>query len=233
MSRLSNPLDLIAPLRSVMPHRNDLALLIVDMQYLDAHPDWGIGREAKRQGREADFAYYWERVREIIPRIQALQETSRALGIEMIHTRIASLTRDCRDSSRGHHLRGLLSPPDSREAEFLDEIKPLGDEIVISKTTSSPFSSTAIDRVLRNLAIRNLLVCGVATNACVEMTVRDAADRDYGVTVVEDACAGLSEELHRAALLTMDGFMGLVRMMSCHDACALLREMSASDAMTS
>jgi nicotinamidase-related amidase len=79
------------------------------------------------------------------------------------------------------------------------------------------------------MALRNLIVCGVATNACVEMTVRDAADRDYGVIVVEDACAGLSEELHRAALLTMDGFMGLVRMMTHRDACALLREIGVTE----
>jgi nicotinamidase-related amidase len=233
MSRLSNPLDLIAPPRSGPPRRDELALLIVDMQYLDADPDWGIGREAKRQGREAAFAYYWERVREIIPRIRLLQATCRELRIEVIHTRIASLTRDCRDSSLGHHLRRLLAPADSREAEFLEELGPVGDEIVISKTTSSPFSSTAIDRVLRNLAIRQLVVCGVATNACVEMTVRDAADRDYGVILVEDACAGLSEELHRAALLTMDGFMGLVRMLSCRDACDLLRQVAAAEGKAS
>jgi nicotinamidase-related amidase len=189
VAKLSNPLDLIAPPAPGTPRRNDLALLIVDMQYLDAHPDWGIGREARRQGRESAFSYYWKRVEEIIPKIRELQDMCRQLGIEIIHTRIASLTRDCRDSSLGHHLRRLLAPADSREADFLDELKPEGDEIVISKTTSSPFSSTAIDRVLRNMALRNLIVCGVATNACVEMTVRDAADRDYGVIAVEDACA--------------------------------------------
>jgi nicotinamidase-related amidase len=198
------------------------------MQYLDAHPDWGIGREAKRQGREAAFSYYWQQVERITPRIRDLLDTCRELGIEIIHTRIASLTRDCRDSSLGHHLRRLLAPVDSREAEFLDQLRPERDEIVISKTTSSPFSSTAIDRVLRNLGIRHLVVCGVATNACVEMTVRDAADRDYGVIVVDDACAGLSDDLHRAALMTMEGFMGLVRMMSHREARALLREITAA-----
>jgi hypothetical protein len=67
----------------------------------------------------------------------------------------------------------------------------------------------------------------VATNACVEMTVRDAADRDCGVIAGDDeACAGLSEELHRAALMTMERCMGLVRMMPCRSARVLLREMA-------
>jgi nicotinamidase-related amidase len=121
-------------------------------------------------------------------------------------------------------LRGLLAAPGSRDAEFLDEVAPAGDEVVIEKTSSGAFNSSAIDQVLRNLGIEHLLACGVATNACVEMTVRDAADRNYQVTLVHDACAAMSEALHQAALLTMDGFMGLVRVASTDEVVKILVE---------
>jgi nicotinamidase-related amidase len=97
--------------------------------------------------------------------------------------------------------------------------------VTISKTSSSPFSSTAIDQILQNLGIRNLIACGVATSSCVQMTVRDAADRNYGVLVVHDACTAVSEEMHHAALLAMEGFMGLVRLRSTDEVVHLLEEL--------
>ena len=77
------------------------------------------------------------------------------------------------------------------------------DDIVLSKTSSSPFNSTAIDRLLRNLEIETLLVCGVVTNGCVEGTVRDASDLGYQVVMVEDACAAVTPALHQAAITNL------------------------------
>ena len=226
MTNLRNPINILYPPeeRPIEPH--DTALLVIDMQYLDAHPDWGIGRDAKQRGLEDALSYYWQQVKAIVPRIRRLQESCRARKVEVIHIRIVSLTRDSRDSSRGHHLRGCLAPPGSQEAKFLEEVAPTGDEVIIAKTSSSAFGSTAIDQILRNMGIRNLIACGVATSSCVEMTVRDAADRNYGVIVAHDACAAITEELHRAALLTMDGFMGLVQLRSTEEVLRLLDQVA-------
>jgi nicotinamidase-related amidase len=93
-----------------------------------------------------------------------------------------------------------LRTPGSREGEILDEVAPVGDEIVLTKTASSVFNATNIHYVLTNLGVRNLVVCGVVTTGCVETAVRDAADLGYRVALVEDACGSLVEEMHYASV---------------------------------
>ena len=67
------------------------------------------------------------------------------------------------------------------------ELQPRPDELVMNKTTSSAFTSTGIDVTLRTLGVDTLICTGLVTNACVEMTARDAADRGYRVVIVDDA----------------------------------------------
>jgi ureidoacrylate peracid hydrolase len=179
------------------------ALLIIDMQYLDAHPEGWMGRLAKQQGKEALLEYRFEAIQAITPNIQKLQAACRAAGIEVIHVRVAFLTRDGRDGIQALSARGTHTPYDSREADFLEELRPVGDEIVISKTSSGAFNSSAIDQILRNLGAEHLLVTGIVTNGCVELTARDAADRGYWVTLVSDGCAASTPELHQNALERM------------------------------
>jgi nicotinamidase-related amidase len=91
----------------------------------------------------------------------------------------------------------------SMEHQVIDELAPRNDELVIDKNASSPFNGTGIDQLLRNLQLDTLVVTGMATDMCVETTVRDAADRGYNVIVVEDAVATFFEEHHIAALSAM------------------------------
>jgi nicotinamidase-related amidase len=184
--------------------RETTALLCVDIQYVDAHPDFGLGAKAKELGIAQFLDYYWERVENVvIPNVKRLQTAAREQGIEVIHVRVASTTADGRDSTLRYKALGLRTPRDTKEAQFLEEVGPEGDELVISKTTSSAFNSTNIDRLLRNLGIRNLIVTGVVTNGCVESTTRSAAELDYGTIVVEDATAAMAPQLHEHSILSM------------------------------
>ncbi len=214
MLNTRNPVNILYPPIEWPVRPEDSALLVVDVQYLFAHPDWGIGRAIKERDMGKEFAYYWDRITAIVPQIRLLQNACRSQGIEVIHTHVAHLTPDCRDSSRGHRHLQFFAPPGSQDAKFLEDVGPIADEVVIAKASASPFNSTAIDQTLRNMGIRNLIVCGALANVSVEMTVRDAADRNYGVIMAHDACASVSEQLHKAMLLTTDGFMGLVRALS-------------------
>ena len=76
------------------------------------------------------------------------------------------------------------------------ELAPVGDEIMLPKTSSGIFNSTNVDYLLKNLGIRYLVVAGMLTDQCVDMTVRDGADRGYLVTCVSDACAAPTQERH-------------------------------------
>lgn len=184
--------------------RETTALLCVDLQYVDAHPDFGLGAKAKELGLAHFLDYYWDRVEHLVlPNVRRLQATARERGIEVIHVRIASSTADGRDSALRYKALGLRTPRDTKEAQLLEEVGPQGDELVLSKVTSSAFNSTNIDRLLRNLGIRNLVITGVVTNGCVESTARSAAELDYGTIVVEDATAAMAPQLHEHSILSM------------------------------
>lgn len=187
-----------------LKHRG-IALLVIDMQYLDAVEGFGVFRDITASGIPVEQQkYYFDSLREyVIPNIQRLLKTFREQQMEVIHTRIQSLTQDGRDRSNGHRRLNLLAPPGSKEAEFVEGVAPKGDEIVINKTSSGVFSSTNLNYVLTNLDIHELVVAGVYTNECVETTIRDACDLGYLVTLVEDACTTVTPELHHATVMTL------------------------------
>lgn len=185
--------------------KKDVALLVIDMQYLDAANGFGVFKDITSSGIPIEQQkYYFDTLEEyVIPNIQRLLKVFRDNQMEIIHTRIQSLTRNGRDRSNGHKRLCLLAPPGSREAEFLPQVAPVGDEIIINKTASGVFSSTNLNYVLKNLDIHELIVAGVYTNECVETTIRDACDLGYLVSMVEDACTTVTPELHRASIMTL------------------------------
>ena len=97
----------------------------------------------------------------MLPNVRRLQDAFRARGLEVIHTRIQSLTQDGRDRSPGHKRLNLHAAPGSKEAEFLEEIAPQENEIVINKTASGVFNSTNIAYILLSLAVLGIILFGV------------------------------------------------------------------------
>ncbi len=181
------------------------ALLCIDLQYLDAARGHGIFQDVTSSGisPEAQEYYFHSLENTVLPNLAQLQRKFRLYNLEVIHTRIQSLTHDGRDRSNGHKRLGLHAAPGSREADFLEDIAPVEDEIVINKTASGVFSSTNLHYVLKNIGIQALYIVGVYTNECVETTVRDACDLGYLVTLVEDCCTTVTPELHQASLTVL------------------------------
>lgn len=200
---LENQVDKAEQLRAL--EARDVALLCIDMQYLDAVDGYGVFADPETSGVPlAGRRFYFSSLREwVLPNVRTLQDAFRDAGLEVIHTRIRALTADGRDRSAAHKRLDLLAAPGSKEAEFVPEVAPQGDEIVIDKTASGVFSSTNLNYVLTNLGIRTLFVCGVYTNECVDTTVRQACDLGYLVTVVEDACTTVTPNLHDASIMTL------------------------------
>ncbi len=182
--------------------RGETALLLVDMQRAWVIP----GADPAHPERGPDD-YYYRQLREVIvPSQVRLVTAARAAKVEVLHTIIESLTADGRDRSLDHKLSRIHLARGAPEAHEIAELAPGPDEIVLPKTSSGVFNSTNIDYVLRNLGIRFLVIAGIVTDQCVDMAVRDGADRGYMVTLVADACTTYSEERHRAALRAFGGY---------------------------
>ena len=183
--------------RAIEPDR--AALLVIDLQ--KGHYN------AARIGADPEHSYLHDQIENsVIPNGQRLIAACRAAGTEVIYTVIECLTLDGRDRSLDYKISGLFAAKGSREAEVIDELAPLDNEIVIPKTSSSLFNSTNFEYVLRNLGVEYLMVMGMITDQCVETTVRDGCDRGFLMTVVEDACAANSEQRHEESLIGIDGY---------------------------
>ena len=180
----------------------ETAVLFVDMQKMFCTP----GLDPQHPELNAEH-YYFRRLQQIvIPNQVRILNAARQKGVQVLHTIIEALTEDCRDASLDHKLSNLLVPKGHPLAPPIDELAPIRNEIVLPKTSSGVFNSTNIDYVLRNLAIRYLIVAGVVTDQCVDMAVRDAADRGYLVSVPHDASATYSQERHDNALQAFKGY---------------------------
>ena len=184
---------------------HNAALLCIDMQYLDAADGYGVFSEPDSSGvPRAGRRYYFSSLKEwVLPNVRSLQDAFRDADLEVIHVRIQALTQDGRDRSPAHKRLNILAAPGSKEAEFLPEVGPKGDEIIINKTASGVFASTNLNFVLQNMGIKTLFVVGVYTNECVDTTVRDACDLGYFVTLIEDACTTVTPDLHEASVKTL------------------------------
>jgi nicotinamidase-related amidase len=193
-----------------LPHRSprDLpyvvdhtALLLVDMQRAWLEPQFDAHLS------EPDAEYFLQRTRkQVVPNQQRLLGAFRQAQQNVLHTIIESLTADGRDRSLDHKLSDMHLPKGSMQAQVIAELTPTENEIVLPKTSSGVFNSTNIDYVLRNLQTRHLIIAGIVTDQCVDMAVRDAADRGYLVTLVEDACATYTAERHHACLNAIKGY---------------------------
>jgi nicotinamidase-related amidase len=193
-----------------LPHRSprDLpfvtdhtALLLVDMQRAWLEPQF----DAHLNGPDAE--YFLTRAHmQVVPNQRRLLSAFREARQNVLHTIIESLTADGRDRSLDHKLSDMHLPKGSAQARIIDDLTPVENEIVLPKTSSGVFNSTNIDYVLRNLETRHLIIAGIVTDQCVDMAVRDAADRGYLVTLVEDACATYSAERHDACLNAIKGY---------------------------
>jgi nicotinamidase-related amidase len=209
--------------RSLESHKT--ALLCIDMQYLDAAPGYGVFANAEASGVPVEAQeYYFDRLKyTVLPNVRRLQDAFRSRGLEVIHTRIQSLTHDGRDRGIGHKRLGLHAAPGSKEAEFLEQVAPLEDEIVINKTASGVFNATNIAYILRNLDITGLFVVGVYSNECVSTAIRDACDLGFFVTLISDGCATVTPELQRATITTMKD--RYARVMTTRDAVTEIQEL--------
>ncbi len=86
---------------------------------------------------------------------------------------------------------------DSPATAIHPSVAPQPGDIVVRKTRVGAFSTTDLHRQLQQRGISCLVLAGIATSGVVLSTLRGAADRDYRVAVLADACADRDPEVHR------------------------------------
>ncbi|AJC48997.1 cysteine hydrolase [Allofrancisella guangzhouensis] len=84
--------------------------------------------------------------------------------------------------------------------EIYSQIDVKANDHILIKHRISAFYNTDLECVLRANNIKDIIIMGVSTDMAVELTAREAHDRDYNVTVIEDACTTYSEAAHLASI---------------------------------
>lgn len=196
------------------------ALLIVDMQNFCARIDCGLGPVLKEKFPDM-YAYYEKRLDTVLENTLKLLEFFREHNMRVIFSTTGPFLEDGSDffTPRREKDRKMQAETGKRtnfyegtwEQALRDEFVPIpGKELVIHKVSTGLFNTTGMDQILRRMGVETLIVCGVATNACVEMTARDAADRWYKVVMAEDAQGTFSEEAHISTLRNFARLYGMV-----------------------
>jgi ureidoacrylate peracid hydrolase len=108
-------------------------------------------------------------------------------------------------------LQGKLLAKGGWDYALVDKLTPEVGDIVIEKPRYSAFYNTALDSILRARGIKTLVFCGIATNVCVESTLRDGFFLEYFGVLLEDATHQAGPEfLQQASVYNVEKFFGWV-----------------------
>jgi ureidoacrylate peracid hydrolase len=106
-------------------------------------------------------------------------------------------------------LKGKLLVEGTWDFQIVEALTPHDSDIVVLKTRYSGFAGTQLDSMLRAREIRYLVFAGIATNVCVESTLRDAYFHEYWPLLVTDAALQAGPpEAHAASVFNVESFFG-------------------------
>ncbi|WP_340015057.1 isochorismatase family cysteine hydrolase [Paenibacillus sp. FSL K6-1318] len=170
-----------------MPHSiSKSALLIMDMQ-------------------KSVVSQFVKDREDLLPFQKAI-ETARSHAIPVIYVRVAFRPGYPEISSRNKMFGGI---PDRAGAgadavaameaavQIDESVQPQPNEPIVTKVRVSAFAGSDLDVILRSRQIDTLILSGIATSGVVLSTLREAADKDYALTVLSDACIDADPEVHR------------------------------------
>jgi ureidoacrylate peracid hydrolase len=162
-----------------------------------------------------------------IGRIGEVLDHARAAGIQVIYLQngwdpdyVEAGTEQSPNWHKSNALKTMRARPELHgkllargqwDYEIVDELAPKPGDIRIAKTRYSAFFNTQLDSILRARGIRNLVFVGIATNVCVESTLRDAFHLEYFGVMLEDATHHLGPDfLQAATVYNIEKFFGWV-----------------------
>jgi nicotinamidase-related amidase len=136
--------------------------------------------------------------------IDTLERTigaARSAGVPVIYVRVAFRPGAPEVSERNQSFSALKSSSLMDETAESTQIHPRlamhESEVLVTKRRVSAFTGSDLAVVLRGLEVDHLVLSGIATSGVVLSTTREAADLDYGLTILADGCADADPEVHR------------------------------------
>lgn len=163
------------------------ALLVIDLANDFIFPGGTIA--------DAGGPEYQARAQALVPRLARLIEAAREAGVTVIYATDAHQPGDAELRKWPPH--AMAGTP---EAQIVDALAPRPGDVVLGKTTYSPFLSTGIDAVLQERGITTLYITGLHTDCCARHTSGDAFQRGYDLVWVTDALDAFTTEAHAAGL---------------------------------
>jgi ureidoacrylate peracid hydrolase len=162
---------------------------------------------------------------DVVSSIGAILTAARAAGVQVVYLQTGykpDLSNGGGDSSPNPRketalclmrarpeLKGRLLVEGTWDFEIVPELQPQPRDLVVLKTRYSGFAGTTLDSVLRAREIRYLFFVGIATNVCVESTLRDAYFHEYWPILVTDAAMQAGPPAaHEATIFNVESFFG-------------------------
>ena len=163
----------------------------------------------------------------VIERIATVLETARGAGVQVIYLQNGwdpdyieaggpgspnwYKSNALKTMRKRPELSGQLLARGGWDYELVDALKPQPGDITLHKTRYSAFFNSQLDSTLRARGIRNIVFVGIATNVCVESTLRDGFHLEYFGVMLEDATHHLGPELmQQATVYNVEKFFGWV-----------------------
>jgi nicotinamidase-related amidase len=130
--------------------------------------------------------------------------SARAAGVPVVYVRVAFRPGGPEMSPKNRIFAALAGSDAMDESGPATQIHPAvapdPGEVLVTKRRVSAFSGSDLDVVLRAIGVDSLVLAGIATSGVVLSTLRQAADLDFGLTVLEDGCADADPEVHRVLM---------------------------------
>ncbi|HVO16089.1 MAG TPA: cysteine hydrolase [Alphaproteobacteria bacterium] len=176
------------------------ALLIVDLQNDFCAPG---GFMQKERGYNVEFA------KTVAANIEPALAAARAAGMLVVWVRSIY---DFKYLAAPHVVKRVKEGcclEGSWGADFF-MLEPRAGEPIVDKHHYSGFVGTRLDEILRQHRIETLILVGVATNVCVDSTLRDGFFRGYYIVLLEDCVGSNSAAGHAGTLATVRNNIGVV-----------------------
>jgi nicotinamidase-related amidase len=139
----------------------------------------------------------------LLDRLHRAVETARSAGLPVVFVRVAFRPGHPEVSARNRTFAAIATGErgafgeDDEATQVHPALDPRPEDPVVVKKRVSAFAGSDLEVLLRSLGAAHLVLTGIATSGVVLSTLREAADRDYGLTVLHDACADADAEVHR------------------------------------